>query len=133
MMRSLTSGPYESAVSMKVTPSSTARRSTRIASSWSRGSPHTPGPGICMAPYPNRATGKSPPMANCPLARAGCTARSLTMTLPLVLSRLGFGDELVRPNDEVDQRAVSNDGDRELPSDGIGQHEALERVRARDG
>src|ERR1019366_9493879 len=30
---------------MKFTPSSTARRSTRIASSWSRGGPHTPGPG----------------------------------------------------------------------------------------
>ena len=38
---SATNGPYESAVSMKSTPSSTARRSTRIASSWSsRRSPH---------------------------------------------------------------------------------------------
>jgi hypothetical protein len=45
-----TNGPYESAVSMNVTPSSTARRSTRIASSWSRGGPQIPGPVSCIAP-----------------------------------------------------------------------------------
>ena len=37
-----TYGPYESAVSMKLTPSSTARRSTRMHSSWSAGGPQTP-------------------------------------------------------------------------------------------
>ena len=52
---------------------------------------------------------------------------------PLVVSRFGFGDELVRRGDEVDERVVADDGDRELPSDGVGQHEALERLRTRDG
>src|SRR6476661_10710882 len=67
---------------MNVTPSSTARRSTRTTSSWSRGSPHTPGPGICMAPYPSRTIGRSPPMANSPLTRAGGVEGLLTTVLP---------------------------------------------------
>src|SRR6478752_544342 len=41
------------------TPSSTARRSTRSASSRSRGGPMTPGPGSCMAPKPTRRTVRS--------------------------------------------------------------------------
>ncbi len=41
MMRSETSGPYESAVSIRLTPSSTARRNTRIASSWFAGGPQS--------------------------------------------------------------------------------------------
>src|SRR5215471_11573243 len=43
---------------MWFTPSSTARRSTRTAASWSRGGPNTPGPGSCMAPKPTRWTGR---------------------------------------------------------------------------
>src|SRR2546430_7403578 len=39
---------------MKVTPRSTACRSTRMDSSWSRGGPQTPGPGSCMVPKPSR-------------------------------------------------------------------------------
>src|SRR6478735_5912754 len=42
------------------TPSSTARRSTATASSWSRGGPKTPGPGSCIAPKPTRWTLKEP-------------------------------------------------------------------------
>src|SRR5438105_2696978 len=56
---------------MRSTPSSTARRSTRIASSWSRGGPHTPGPGSCIAPNPRRWTVRSPPRVRVPLAVAG--------------------------------------------------------------
>src|SRR6478672_13543118 len=41
------------------TPSSTARRNTRRASSRSRGGPMTPGPGSCMAPKPTRRTVRS--------------------------------------------------------------------------
>src|SRR6478735_6352558 len=44
---------------MWLTPSSTARRSTRNASSRSRGGPRTPGPGSCMAPKPTRRTVRS--------------------------------------------------------------------------
>src|SRR3954447_20708620 len=62
MISSLTNGPYESAVSMKSTPCCTAARTTRTAPSWSAGSPQTPGPGSCIAPYPSRWTGTSPPM-----------------------------------------------------------------------
>ena len=42
------------------TPSSTARRSTAIAASWSRGGPKTPGPGSCIAPKPMRWTDDVP-------------------------------------------------------------------------
>src|SRR4051794_10994964 len=64
-------GPYESAVSMRSTPSSTARRSTRTHSSRSRGSPQIPLPVSCIAPYPSRCTSRSPPILNVPLASTG--------------------------------------------------------------
>src|ERR1700733_10097277 len=64
MMVSLTSGPYASAVSIKFTPSSSARRNTLRASSRSLGSPQMPGPVIRMAPYPSRLTLRSPPNSN---------------------------------------------------------------------
>jgi hypothetical protein len=43
-------GPYASAVSMWLTPSSTAVRSTSIAAARSRGGPKTPGPAGRIAP-----------------------------------------------------------------------------------
>src|SRR5215470_6593173 len=52
MMFSLTSGPYASAVSMRLTPSSTARRSTARAAARSLGSPQMPSPVIRIAPKP---------------------------------------------------------------------------------
>ncbi len=58
-------------MSMKSTPSSTARRSTRRASSGSAGSPQIPGPVIRMAPYPMRVTSRSSPRVKVPLAAAG--------------------------------------------------------------
>src|SRR3954471_2292814 len=45
---------------MWLMPNSTARRSTAIAWSRSRGGPKTPGPGNCMAPNPTRPTWKEP-------------------------------------------------------------------------
>src|SRR5579875_1225450 len=45
---------------MWLMPSSTAVRSTRIASSRSLGGPNTCGPASCMAPYPTRVSSKSP-------------------------------------------------------------------------
>src|SRR5437588_8331262 len=74
---------------MRFTPSSTARRSTRIASSRSRGSPHTPGPGNRMVPNPRRWTTRSPPRAKVPLAVAG---RSLVVRMG-VLHRQGLRSE----------------------------------------
>src|SRR5829696_2111844 len=70
MRSSLTYGPYESAVSMKFTPSSGSRRSTRSASSRSAGSPHTPLPVIRIAPKPRRLTVRSPPRSKVPLSVA---------------------------------------------------------------
>ena len=43
-------------MSMRSTPSSTARRSTAIAASWSAGGPQIPGPVIRIAPKPSRCT-----------------------------------------------------------------------------
>src|SRR5688572_5395401 len=54
---------------MRLTSSATARRNTRMASARSRGSPHTPGPVICIAPKPIRWTVTSP-SSNVPLAAA---------------------------------------------------------------
>src|SRR5215218_10162948 len=51
---------------MKLTPSSTARRSTRMHSSWSSGGPQTPFPVIRMAPKPSRLTVTSPPRVKVP-------------------------------------------------------------------
>jgi hypothetical protein len=59
---SLTPGPYASAVSMNSTPSSSARRSTRVAFSPSFGRPQTPGPHKRMPPKPKRLTRSSLPM-----------------------------------------------------------------------
>jgi len=67
---------------MKFTPSSTARRNTRMASSWSRGSPQMPGPVRRIAPKPSRTTGMSPPMRNVPLSSAGGVILSVVMTSP---------------------------------------------------
>src|SRR6202043_50880 len=67
MISSLTSAPYASAVSMKLTPSSTARCSTLRASSRSLGSPQMPGPVKRMAPYPSRLMVRSPPIVKVPV------------------------------------------------------------------
>src|SRR5579864_6461054 len=55
---------------MKLIPRSMARRSTRLASSGSLGLSQIPRPVIRMAPKPSLWTGRSPPMANVPLAAA---------------------------------------------------------------
>src|SRR5882672_1483202 len=70
MILSLTSGPYESAVSMKLTPSSTAHLTTRRASLRSVGSPQMPLPVSRIVPSPSRATRKSSPISNSPLRPA---------------------------------------------------------------
>src|SRR3984885_1266548 len=77
MMFSLTSGPYESAVSMKLTPSSIARFSTLRASARSFGSPQIPEPVIRMAPNPSRWMVKSPPSAKVSLVSVGNVVISL--------------------------------------------------------
>ena len=70
MSSSLTCGPYESAVSMKFTPSSTARRRTAFASSRSGGGPQMPRPVIRIAPKPRRLTVRSPPTSMVPASPA---------------------------------------------------------------
>src|SRR6266487_235757 len=61
MSSSLVSGPYESAVSIKFTPSSTARLRTLSAFCRSGGQPQTPSPVIRIAPKPSRFTARSAP------------------------------------------------------------------------
>src|SRR5579871_802353 len=55
---------------MKLTPSSTARRSAALARSRSGGGPQTPGPVIRIAPKPSRFTVRSPPTSILPAAAA---------------------------------------------------------------
>ena len=55
-------------MSMKLMPSSTARRNTRLASSWSDGGPQTPSPVMRIEPKPMRLTVRSPPMSIVPAA-----------------------------------------------------------------
>ncbi len=53
-------------MSMKLTPSSIARRNTAFASSRSAGGPQMPSPVIRMAPKPRRLTVRSPPTSIVP-------------------------------------------------------------------
>ena len=53
-------GPYESAVSMRFTSSSTARRNVASAASRSGGGPQIPLPVMRIAPNPRRLTVQSP-------------------------------------------------------------------------
>src|SRR6266487_6926576 len=55
---------------MKLTPSSTARRSVALAWSASGGSPQMPSPVTRIAPNPIRATTRSPPISMVPAAAA---------------------------------------------------------------
>src|SRR3954454_18643962 len=64
MSSSLVSGPYASAVSIKFTPSSTARLRTFSAFCRSAGQPQIPSPVTRIAPKPRRLTVKSPPKLN---------------------------------------------------------------------
>src|SRR5438034_1188256 len=79
MSSSFVSGPYASAVSMKLTPSSTARRKTFFAPSRSGGQPQIPSPVRRIAPNPRRLTKRSPPNKNVStlLLVSGIAARSL--------------------------------------------------------
>src|SRR5438046_5084273 len=61
MSSSLVSGPYASAVSIKLTPSSTARLRTLSAFPRSGGQPQIPSPVTRIAPKPRRLTVRSPP------------------------------------------------------------------------
>jgi hypothetical protein len=61
MSSSLVSGPYASAVSIKFTPSSTARLRTLSAFSRSGGQPQIRSPVMRIAPKPSRLTGRSAP------------------------------------------------------------------------
>src|SRR5690349_9856280 len=51
------------------TPAATAARSTRSASSRSRGGPKTPSPASCIAPYPARRTRHRPSAKDPPSSR----------------------------------------------------------------
>src|SRR5215472_14261392 len=68
-------------------PSSMARRSTRITSSWSWGSPHMPLPVILIAPNPSRWMGSFPPIRNSPAFAAGLTP---ALCLPLTSADFFF-------------------------------------------
>src|SRR5258708_4369217 len=65
---------------MKSTPSSTARRNTRIASARSAGSPQIPGPVMRIAPYPSRVIATLPPRENTPLAAAASSPSAMQLT-----------------------------------------------------
>src|SRR5262245_15553545 len=64
---------------MKFTPSSTARRNTRMHSSRSAGGPHTPVPVRRIAPKPSRLIVRSPPRVTVPDAAAICVVTSTTV------------------------------------------------------
>src|SRR4051794_8016303 len=73
---------------MKFTPSSTARRRTRTASSRSAGGPHTPLPVRRIAPKPRRLTVRSPPSLNVPDAAATVDALTRMTVRPATPRRL---------------------------------------------
>src|SRR5262245_40569987 len=63
---------------MKLTPNSTARRSTAFATSMFGGGPQTPAPVTRIAPKPSRLTVRSPPMSIVPACLASTTVDSGT-------------------------------------------------------
>src|SRR5580704_1514361 len=70
---------------MKLTPSSTTRRS--VAMAWSRlgGSPQMPRPVIRIAPNPRRLTVRSPPTSMVPAAAAvGCALTAYLLILDMI-------------------------------------------------
>src|SRR5580658_1674219 len=69
---------------MKLTPNSTARRSTARATSRSAGSPQMPFPVIRMAPKPSRLTVRSPPTSMVPAPPAPTEVLSLIDRSPFV-------------------------------------------------
>src|SRR6266516_144561 len=86
---------------MKLTPSSTARRSAALAWSASGGSPQMPSPVTRIAPNPIRATTRSPPISMAP-------ARARTRTRPDALRRPRgselLGDVLCRQAERMPDR-----------------------------
>src|SRR5581483_3245347 len=74
---------------MWLTPSSTARRSTAMASSWLRGGPNTPGPGSCIAPKPTRPTLNDPRGKRCTARRTSAVQRFIPG------SSVGFAEHTV--------------------------------------
>src|SRR5262245_3122408 len=69
---------------MKVTPRSTARRSTAVASSRSAGGPQIPGPVTRIAPKPSRLTVRSPPTSIVPACAALLMGRGSFRRFPRV-------------------------------------------------
>src|SRR5215467_10539797 len=87
---------------MRSTPSSTVRRSSLIASTRSRGSPHIPGPVIRIAPNPSRVTAVRPPSKNTPLAAAVLPAAGLTFAIQATYR--------ARPGDAINPAGRLGDG-----------------------
>src|SRR6266536_5283693 len=85
MSSSLVSGPYASAVSIKFTPSSTARLRTFSALARSGGQPQMPSPVSRIAPNPRRLTVRSPPnfqVGFVPIGDADDSAPKITSNSP---------------------------------------------------
>src|SRR5688572_2951673 len=116
---SLTCGPYESAVSIRLIPSSTARRSTRSERSRSGGSPQTPSPTIRIAPKPSRFTVMSA-MSNVPAALASAMAVS-------VPARVGLNRAGLAPDRRRDRRRRAGRSRRSAEADRGGDR--LRRAR----
>src|SRR5436190_24131515 len=67
---------------MKLTPSSTARRSTSLARPGSTGEPQIPSPVSRIAPNPRRRTSRSPPKVMVPAAEASVVSRATLARYP---------------------------------------------------
>src|SRR5687767_12790390 len=110
MRISLTSGPYESAVSMKLTPSSTARRNTVLAASRSGGSPQIPRPVTRIAPKPRRLTVRSPPIVivadDAALTAGSLMARTVRRGIRVRLC--GYGGRRLEGVDHAGERVVDH-------------------------
>ncbi len=72
-------------MSMKSTPSSTARRSTAIATSRSGGGPQMPSPVIRIAPNPSRWTVRSPPIVIVPESAAVGLVSVMSCSFPMAV------------------------------------------------
>src|ERR1051326_5233562 len=113
-----TCGPYDSAVSMRSTPSSIARRSTRRHSSRSFGGPQTPFPVTRIAPNPSRCTRSSPrekTLSSAPLIMSTYDSSAIEVLTGLepVRKRPGMYTTTERPN-HLAQEVIDNAADEAI-------------------
>src|ERR1051326_6111667 len=125
---SLTCGPYDSAVSIRLTPSSIAWRSTASASRLSFGGPQTPSPVMRIAPKPRRFTVRSPPRVKV-VDRIALMRKSVAIAAVLLAFTISAKEKPQPPFNVVE--ASLSDMQAALKSGRVTSHELVQQYLTR--